>query len=71
MRGPCESFDCGGVPQEVESRSAGMHTPDVESVVVSSGRQLLLVEGPFQPTHFLLVADHFVDIVLRHSDIAD
>lgn len=48
-----------------------MQAPDVESVVVSTRCQLLLVEGPFQPADFLLMANHFVDIVLRNSDIAD
>lgn len=48
-----------------------MQAPDVESIIVSSRCQLLLVEGPFQPTDFLLMTDHFVDIVLRDSNIAD
>lgn len=61
MRRPSKSLHSRSVSHQTESRRIWMQRPNVESVVISSWSQLLLVERPFQTTNLLFMSNHFVD----------
>ena len=44
--------------------------PDHQFIIVSSRRELCVVEGPLQTTYFLPVPDEFGDVILALSEVS-
>lgn len=55
MGAPADGLHCGCMLSELVLALSAVQRRDEKLVIISSGRQLLLVEGPLQATYFLLV----------------
>jgi len=70
VRGPGDSFHCGGVVAEFPERGFGEFVPDHELIVIASRSELPVFSVPAQATNFLLVADKFAEELVGLANVA-
>lgn len=64
MRRPGDGFDGSHMLCVRLHRIRGVEVPDIESVIIATGRQLLIVRRPFEATDLLPVTSQ---LTLRHN----
>lgn len=55
---------------ELDHRLIAVQVPNHELVVVAARCELLVIEGPLQPTDLLLVTGEFAEVLARGSQVS-